>query len=252
MNICKKSITALTFIVLPVLCLPSHAKNWSFQVEPYLLATTIEGDAGIGRIENTPVEVDFNTILDNLELGAMIHAEALHKSGWGVAVHYAFMDLASKKSADDKFAKVKIHQGVLEALGIYRVKYKNDHIDYIAGIRWWDNDIDLSFNAGITDNERNLGVSEDWVDVVAGVRWGHKIDNNWDFVSRVDVGGFGLSADFTSTVEAGINYKISKLMVLDVRYKATWVDFEDNKGTEDYFKYDTLTHGPLLGLSFNF
>jgi opacity protein-like surface antigen len=90
--------------------------------------------------------------------------------------------------------------------------------------------------------------------MVAGVRLASTINNNWDVIVRADIGGFGLSADFTSTVEAGVTYNISKLMTLDMKYKATWVDFEnsDPTGTAGYFQYDTLTHGPILGLSFNF
>ena len=90
--------------------------------------------------------------------------------------------------------------------------------------------------------------------MIAGVRLTSKINNNWDFIARGDIGGFGLSADFTSTVEARVTYKISKLMTLDMKYKATWVDYENNvpEGAVGYFQYDTITHGPILGLSFNF
>lgn len=233
----------------------AYADNWSFELEPYLMATSIIGDASIGRVTGAPVDVDFKTILDNLDMAAMIHFEAHHNSGWGLAMDYGFMDLSQKHSNNrDGFLKVGLRQGVLETLGMYRVKYRRATVDYFAGVRWWDNDISLTLDPAVTNGSTNIDVKEDWVDVVAGVRWNNKINKDWNFIARADIGGFGLSADFTSTVEAGVTYKISKLMTLDMKYKATWVDYENdgNEGEVDYFVYDTITHGAILGLNFKF
>ena len=34
--------------------------EWRFSIEPYILATSIEGDASIGRASNRPVDVGFD------------------------------------------------------------------------------------------------------------------------------------------------------------------------------------------------
>jgi hypothetical protein len=233
----------------------AKADNWSFELEPYLMGTSIVGDASIGRVSGAPIDVDFKTILDNLDMAAMIHFEAHHKSGWGLAMDYGFMDLSQKKSNNrDGFVKVGLRQGVLETLGLYRVKYGRATVDYFAGVRWWDNDIELMLDPAIVGGSINIKVKEDWLDMVVGLRWNHQINRQWNFITRADIGGFGLSSDFTSTVEAGFTYKISKLMTIDMKYKASWVDYE-NDGNEvevGYFVYDTITHGPILGLNFNF
>jgi len=36
------------------------ASEWSYQLEPYAMATSIEVDAGIGRVEGADVNVDVN------------------------------------------------------------------------------------------------------------------------------------------------------------------------------------------------
>jgi len=232
-----------------------YADTWTFELEPYIMGTSIVGDASIGRVSGAPVDVDFKTILDNLDMAAMVHFEAHHKSGWGLAMDYGFMDLSQKHTNNrDGFLKVGLRQGVLETLGLYRVKYGRSTLDYFAGVRWWDNDMSLSLDPAITSGSTEIKVKEDWVDVVAGIRWNRQINRQWNFITRADVGGFGLSADFTSTLEAGVTYKISKLMTLDMKYKASWVDYE-NKGNESevgHFVYDTITHGPILGLNFTF
>ncbi len=248
--------TSLALSLSLTYSISAKASDWSFQVEPYLMATQIQGDASIGRVVGTPVDVDFSTILDNLDMAAMVHFEAHHKTGWGVVVDYGFMDLSNKVTNNrDGIVNVGLRQGVLETLGLYRINYGRNTVDYFAGVRWWDNDISLTFDASITpDRSSSLEVQEDWLDMVAGVRLTSNINNNWDFIARADLGGFGISADFTSTVEAGVTYKISKLMTLDMKYKASWVDYENNdpEGSVGYFQYDTITHGPILGLSFNF
>jgi len=251
-----KNTQIIITILIASLSFATNANNWSFEVEPYLMGTSIAGDASIGRISGAPIDVDFNTILDNLDMAAMLHFEAHHKSGWGLAIDYGFMDLSQKKSnSRDGFVKVGIRQGVLETLGMYRVKYnKNITIDYFTGVRWWDNDLELILDPAITSGSQNIKVKEDWLDIVAGMRVNTRINRHWNFIARADLGGFGMSADFTSTIEAGATYRISKLMTLDMKYKASWVDYdnEDNIGDVGHYQYDTVTHGPILGLNLSF
>jgi hypothetical protein len=71
----------------------AQADDWNFEVELYLLGTSISGDASIGRATGAEVDVDFGDILEVLNMGGMVHFEAVHKSGWGTALDYSFMDL---------------------------------------------------------------------------------------------------------------------------------------------------------------
>ena len=231
------------------------ADEWSYQLEPYLMVTSIDGDATIGRTNETDVDVDFGTILDNLDAAAMVHFEALHDSGWGVVFDYGFMDLGGNKTdANGNSTDVGVRQGVLELQALYRNKLSDGFLDYFAGIRWWDNDIDLTLDYTIRpENNFKKEVESDWIDPVVGVRWIRNIDDKWTFLAQADIGGFGLGSDFTSSVQSGVMYKISDLMTLDLKYKATWVDFEEGtKGQQGYFAYDTVTHGTVIGLVFNF
>jgi len=60
-------------------------------------------------------------------------------------------------------------------------------------------------------------------------------------------------ADITYATSAGIIYTINDLLDVDVKYKATWVDYEEGTlGTRDHFVYDTVTHGLIFGLNFKF
>lgn len=245
-----------TLLIASLSCTSIYGGNWKFQIEPYMMATKIAGDASIGRISGAPVDVDFNTILDNLEMAAMLHFEAHHNSGWGVILDYGFMDLGQSHSTSrDGIAKVTLRQGVLESLALYRIKYGRNKVDYFAGVRWWDNDLSLTLDAAITpENSQFIKVKEDWLDLVMGVRWQQQLNRKLSVMARGDIGGLGMSSDFTSTLEAGVSYQLSKLMTLNVKYKGTWVDYdnEKNEGGIGHYQYDTVTHGPVIGLNFAF
>lgn len=231
----------------------SVADEWNFQLEPYVMVTSIEGDASLGRVNGVDVDVDFDALLNNLDSAAMVHFEAHHDSGWGMAFDYGYMDLSGKKAnANGSVASAGVRQGVLEGLGIYRTQLANGTLDYFAGVRWWDNDIssDISLSL-LPENDLSRDVKADWLDAVVGVRWLHNFSEDWTFLAQADIGGY--EANFTSTVQTGLQYEISELMTLDMKYKATWVDYDEgHQGQVDYFQYDTVTHGLVVGLIFKF
>ena len=77
-------------VVLPLLVLaslasgvalaenPAKARKWSFQIEPYLIAVNIDGDAGIGRITGVDLDLSTSDILDTLDLAGMVHFGKTH------------------------------------------------------------------------------------------------------------------------------------------------------------------------------
>lgn len=224
---------------------------WSFEVEPYLMITNIDGDSKFGRLPTTELNVDFSTILDNLDLGAMVHMEAHHKSGYGVWLDYGFMDLSNGINPVDQITSLRVRQGVLEAFGMYRTEVTSGYVDYIAGIRWWENDYDLTYNFPALGRNGVIRKDVNWIDAVIGARYTHSINENWKLRVHGDIGAGG--ADFTASTSAGIVYTVNDLIDVDMKYKATWVDYEEGtKGQSDYFVYDTVTHGFIVGVNFKF
>ena len=223
---------------------------WSFELEPYMLISSMAGTAKIGRTPALEIDMDFGDILEQLDMGAMAHFEAHHESGWGLWLDYGFMDLSSDLTGPvGGVTEVGIRQGMLEAFGMYRQDLASGYIDYLAGIRWWDNDIDVSHSAlPIAAN-----VEEDWVDLVVGARWTTLINEDWKFQMHGTIGGLGLESDLTASGAIGVKYVINDLLDFDLQYKAVWADYESgSKGEKGYFAYDTTTYGPIIGLNFKF
>ena len=66
-----------------------------------------------------------------------------------------------------------------------------------------------------------------------------------------DVGGLGLESDLTTSAIVGLRYRINNLLDLDLFYWGLWVDYESgDRGQPAFFQYDTVTHGPAVGLIF--
>ncbi len=245
------SVIASLCFLLPI---SAYGQGWSFSIAPYVQFSNISGNAGIGRVSGADLDISFGDILEILDLGAMAHFEAHHSSGWGLSLDYGFMELSDDISGPlGGVAEVKVRQGVLQSEIMYRRAFGNGHVDFLGGIRWWDNDIEVTVDPAVLPGSATRKVNEDWVDVFVGARWKTPLSDSWKLFFRGDVGGFGLQADLTYSLAGGLQYDINDRFGLDLQYKGTWVDYEGGtEGEPSYFAYDTVTHGPLMSFIINF
>ena len=245
-------------ILIAALCAlataPAVADDWTYSIEPYVLAASIAGDVSMGRVTGAEIDVDFSTILDSLDMAAMIRFEAHSGNGWGFAIDYGFMELS-----DDIFGErggvvdARVRQGTLEGLLIRQSRNEASGLEYFAGFRWWDNDIDIAIDPAILPGTIENNVDASWIDLIVGARWTRDISDRWQMQLRGDLGGFGIESDFTSALSASFLYQFSPRFSLDLQYSALWVDYEEGKsGQPGYFAYDTVTHGPIVGLKISF
>ncbi len=237
-----------------VLSSMAHADEWDFVLEPYLLAANIEGDTSLGRATGVDIDVDFGRIMETLRMAAMVRFEAIHDDRWGVVLDYGFMDLGDDLSGPrGGVVEAKLRQGIFEVDAFRRYRNETGFLDVMVGVRWWDNDIDVALDPALFPLTLTREVKADWVDLLVGVRWHSELNERWRLTFSGDVGGFGLEADMTSSLSVGAVYSFNERMELDMRYRGLWVDYEDgNEGEADYFAYDTVTHGPLIGLIIKF
>ncbi len=248
----KILLSVLAVGTLALLANPANADKWSFELEPYLLGVSIDGDAGVGRLTGVDVDVSTSDILDNLDMAFMVHFEARHENGWGALVDYAFMDLSNDTTGPrGGVLATELRQAIFEAALMKSTDSGDGKLDFFAGLRWWNNEIDLTIDPASLPGTVSASVDEEWVDLMVGARWKKPISEKWLFVLRGDIGGGG--SDFTWASTVGFRYRIGDLTELDLGYKALAVDYETGTpGQPGFFKYDTTTHGPMIGLMFKF
>jgi len=228
-------------------------RRWEFVFAPYLLVPTIQGNATIGRLPNTSLDVSPGTILENLQFGAMGHFEALYDGRFGATLDIAYMDLGSGTTFPriGGSADAGVKQMVTEAFFGYRFWTAGPNwLEAYAGGRWWYNQIEVT--ARIPGNTFSSTITEQWVDPVIGLRGQHFLNNSWSLYGSGNIGGFGLVSDFTWGAQAGVGYHFNDRWALHLQYKATGVDYDNDKSGTEAFSYDTVTHGPMAGIAIRF
>jgi hypothetical protein len=225
------SLLALSFVGTSAIAeeMNTEKSGWEHSVEIYALALNIRGDSTIGNL-SADVDVDPKFIMDHIDMGAMLRLEGIYDNQWGYYIDYSYMNLSASTnsvlntSLELLKGKTEIRQGVLEAKGFKRYQYDFGSIDYMFGIRWWDNDIDAKLYTTNGNLSSSKSLNEDWVDYLIGARWINDITDKWQFHASIDA---GLSGDtsFTSSVLTGVRYEMNEWSDLNMAYKSTWVDY---------------------------
>ncbi|MGR5061294.1 hypothetical protein [Photobacterium sp. DNB22_13_2] len=253
----KRNYLPLIFFpaVFPIMANASSTpreSSWQHSFELYAMGLNIRGDSTIKNF-STDVDIDPGFIMDHIDIGAMLRLEGIYNNQWGYYIDYSFMELSGYSDAVlDKDlnllrGNLDIRQGVLEAKGFKRYLYDFGSIDYLFGIRWWDNDIDAKLYTDGPKVDINKSLDEDWVDYLVGVRWMKQLTPFWHFHASIDA-GLSSDTDFTSALLTGVRYQINHWSNIHFAYKSTWVDYDNG----DTFKYNTATQGFLIGWAVQF
>lgn len=229
-------------------------KAWEFTFAPYFVGANIVGTSQVGRLPATDVDVNAQNILENLHFGAMFRSEVMYRQKAGVLVDVAYMKLGAATDIlrTGGRARVGVSQLILETMATYRAySTERSYVDVLAGSRYWDIGLDLNVTGSIIGNA-TIDRGDSWIDPVIGLRGAYALNDKWSVLGRADVGGFGVGSDFSWNVQAGTAYSLNDTWSLHLQYKALSVDYDNGKTGTPSFEYDTLTHGPLVGISATF
>jgi hypothetical protein len=230
------------------------ASPWHIDVQLYAMTLWIQGESAMGyrtrfgenSFENVDIDMTPKTIIDHLKMGAMAHIEAHHDNGWGVWLDYAFMNL-SKDVGDSADVELGLFEGIFEGFATFRRPMYGGTLQYFGGVRWYHFKVEM--DTARNDYKRTF----DWYDPVIGAAWVSPINEKWHYRLRADIGGFGVGSDFSAALEAGLLYDIAEKWQVDMRIKSLWVDYDDGTpGNYDRFEYDTVSFGPIVGITYRF
>lgn len=221
----------------------SQEADWQFELAPlYLWAISIDGDMGI-RERTAGVSVEFGDIWDNLEGGFTFRFNGLYRNKFGFVLDYNYLNLGTEVVSQKANLEVGFKSQILNAAGSYRFIDGPHALDGVAGIRYTSLDARIDL--------RNVGVrldgDQDWVDPIVGLRYAYQIANQWTIRLYGDIGGFGVSSDFTWQGLGLIDYQPWKNVAIVAGYRAIGTDYDTGSGT-DQFSYDATVHGPVLGI----
>jgi len=225
--------------------------DWEFIVAPYFVIPSITGEQSVGRVDGVDLDVSPHDIFESLDFGAMMDME-VRKGRIGAVVNASYMGLEGDESGPfGGDLDWELKQWTVSAYGTYRFPHEKGFIEPYIGARYWSIDMSIDLSGGLVTRSEDR--DEEWVDIFGGVRLKQELNDKFSLLLQGDIGGFGLTSDFTWYALAGVGYDLNEHCTLVAAFTALGVDYEDgDKGTSGYFEYDTITYGPLIGIIFRF
>ena len=239
-------LICLVAFLIPSLAWSQEESNWDFSLAPlYLWGIAIDGDLGIrGRTGN--VSVDFGDIWGSLEGVFTVRFNGLYRKKYGFVFDYNYLDLGSEKVSDLVNVDIAFKSQIVNLAGSYRFIDGDHPLDGVAGIRY----MKLEGGANLNNIGTSLDGDEDWIDPIVGLRYNYTFTDNWSLQFYGDIGGFGVSSDFTWQGLALVNFQPWENVAFVAGYRGIGTDYETGSGT-DKFTYDATVHGPIFGIDIN-
>lgn len=221
---------------------------WRFRITPYGWLPSTSGSIGAGSL-SADAGVSSSKIISSLQMGAMLDVEVAYKR-WSFENDLVYARLtASNDKTQPFFGELKstVYQLFWTSYLGYRViDTERFTMDLQGGFRL----ISLGANLELTPGLLN-GISRyytrTWIDPVIGLRTRTYV-TDWLFIPiRGDIGGFGANSELTWQALAGVGFQVSRWFGIVVGYRGLGYQY-DQAG----FRYDVVTHGPIIGLDFEF
>lgn len=238
----------------------SDTNAWQFEITPYLFAAGLKGRAGVRGV-TADVDMSFNDIWNNLD-SAFMGLFTAQKGRWSYgleAVYFKVTDEGSK-SVTGPFGKVTVDGALKLTTSInvyqgsvgYQVVGKKVAVDLIGAARYTQVKVDMNTTITTTPpitflpgGATSASGSEDWTDLVVGVRALYPVSNSIGLLGYADVGAGG--SDLTYQLIAGVNWEFVEDITAKVGYRVLDWDYK-NDGTV----WDMQASGMYLGVGFKF
>ena len=227
---------------------PSPDSGWEFSVAPYFFLASLDGTVGVVG-QRAEVNARFRDLFRNLDFAAMGQFEA-HKGNWSILADAMYMSLSGERVTPSPFfgdIEVEVKETIIEPSVAYRAfETEGSSIDVLGGVRFWHVKTHLTFQPRILPLVDVEG-SKSWADPIIGARGTVKLSPRVFALGRFDVGGFGVSSDFTGQVFGGVGFQVKPRVALIGGYRYLRVDYFD-----DGFLFKTAMNGIMLGAKFKF
>ena len=230
---------------------PAQDGGWHYLVQPYLMFPNMKGEAGIAELPPAPVDEDPSDIFNNLQMGAMLYAEA-HNQQWMISSDLLYMSLESDVAPGRLVSggSVEVSQLGWELAAMRRF---SEWLELGIGVTYneIDADVGIFIDTTLGTVSRAAGMNEQWIDPSVVSRVSLPISDKWYFQARANLGGFGVGSDLMWQLQADLGYRHSERMLFTFGYRFIDVDYDHGSGL-DRFVYDMQTFGPVLKIGFNF
>ena len=217
-----------------------ESNQWQFTITPYLWVATITGTTG-STADPAPTNTNYNFLsLDNLD-GAFFIAASARRGRWTVQTDMVFLKFSDDFVLDPVTIDIELKGDVFELTGAYLPR-AFEHTEILFGVRRVSLELGIALTPGPQGSLKQI-----WLDPLIGLRHIRPLGERWQAVFRADVGGFGVSSDFTFNGLAGATFNMTKHSSLFLGYRYLTLEFGDDDILEDL-----TAKGLALGVEFSF
>jgi hypothetical protein len=219
--------------------------EWCITLVPYFWMSNLTGSVGVfERIPPARVDASFQDILDHMDFGLMLGAEAW-KGNWGLLGDFVY----AKESASGQIRNTTVSLDAKLLFGQASLAYKvlnrdGLSVDVLGGIRPWQVFSEESLRGGIFDGRKGSQTMT-WVDPVLGARVKKDLSDKLFVVAYGDFGGFDVGSEFTWQTYGGLGYSFTNRITCYLMYRYLAVDYQKDDQT-----WDVQMQGAVLAIAF--
>ena len=184
------------------------ASGWTFHLSPYVFLAGVSGSLTLANT-TFPINASLSEIVDNLRIGGFIAFEG-NNGRWGFHTDLELISLVGNGSGQTG-VEYQLDTVILQADATF---YPHETLSFLAGLRAFDLDQKLTFPTQPAEE-----ASTTVVDPVFGAVGLWDLSEHWRFAMRGDVGGFGVSSEFTFQLSMFFGWRFSQNWSLDFGYR---------------------------------
>jgi hypothetical protein len=213
---------------------PTAAPGWTTTLRPYLFLAGVSGSITAGP-STIPINSSFGELVDNLQ-PSFFTAVTFEKGVWGLYADFQYISLEGEGTG-----LLGTTVGLKNIIGEADVTFRpspGSSLRLLAGARGYQ--VDQKVTLGDTLVIRG----ETFVlDPIVGAMGTWDLGEKWQFEMRGDIGGFGISSEFTSQLSIIAMYDVSQTISIPFGYRIINYRIKD-----DDIWMDTSMGGLVLGV----
>jgi hypothetical protein len=208
--------------------------GWTTTLRPYLFLAGISGSVTAGP-STIPINSSFGEIVDNLQ-PSFFTAVAFEKGIWGAYADFQYISLQGEGTG-----MLGTTVGLKNIIGEADVTLRPSRgstLRLLAGARGYQVDQTATIGDSLVIHGETFVI-----DPIIGAMGTWDLGERWQFEMRGDIGGFGISSEFTSQLSIIAMYDLSKTVSIPFGYRILNYRIKD-----DDVWMDTSMGGLVLGV----
>lgn len=257
--ICAATLACFAAISATAQSMPGRGQSetdWRYSLGLYsFLPISTTGTSTVGG-RSVPVDLDLGDVLDLLDFAAAGRFEAW-KGDLGLIVDASYVSIGADGNLSGPLGadfSVNVRQKWLAIMAAYRVadgtygaNNQRFTFDIQGGARWNSLRQVVKVSGFPT-----AGGDENWFEPVFGARGMWQLNDRWTTIASIDLGGFGAGGNKLQIgANIGFDFQPWDKTSIIFGYRYFSIDYSTTL-SGGVMAYDTVQHGPYIGVKFLF